>query len=165
MNLRLDIQSGSTTKSEITTSWPLIQNCYDKSPLIFRTQLPEVSCMILSSFKNVIIFNNTSADFVLISADVLLKMITILKELRITQLCSKNERTLSNWGKVLKIRALKTMHLVTGLLSYCATFAWLNIFLYLLHKNTWQYCVCTYFFGHQCVLTPLNRIFNIVFMS
>ena len=31
-----------------------------------------------------IIFNNTSADFVLISAAVLLEMTTILKELRIT---------------------------------------------------------------------------------
>ena len=40
-----------------------------------------------------IIFNNTSADFVLISADALLKMIIILKELRITQLWSYNERT------------------------------------------------------------------------
>ena len=38
------------------------------------------SCAILSSFKIVVIFNNTSADFVLISADVLLK---ILKELSI----------------------------------------------------------------------------------
>ena len=35
---------------------------------------------------------NTSADFVLISADVILE--TILKELRISKLCSKNERTL-----------------------------------------------------------------------
>ena len=51
----------------------------------------EHSCAILSSFKIVIIFNNTSADFVLISADVLLRMITILKELRDAQLCSKNE--------------------------------------------------------------------------
>ena len=41
----------------------------------------EHSCAILNSFKIVIIFNNTSADFVFISADVLLKMITILKEL------------------------------------------------------------------------------------
>ena len=31
---------------------------------------------------------NTSADYVLISADILLKIITILKELRIAQLCS-----------------------------------------------------------------------------
>ena len=45
----------------------------------------EHSCAILSSFKFVIIFNDTSADFILI---------TILKELRIAQLCSKNERTL-----------------------------------------------------------------------
>ena len=52
----------------------------------------ENSCSILSFFKLVMIFNNTSADFVLISADVLLKMITILKELRIAQLL--NERTL-----------------------------------------------------------------------
>ena len=48
----------------------------------------EHSCAILTSFKIVIIFNNTSTDFVLISADVILKMITILKELRIAQLCS-----------------------------------------------------------------------------
>ena len=50
--------------------------------------------MILSSFKIVIIFNNTSAEIKAKSADVLLKMITILKELRIAQLCSKTERTL-----------------------------------------------------------------------
>ena len=54
----------------------------------------EHSCAILSSFKIVVIFNNTSADFVLISADALLKMTTILKELRIAQLRSKNKRTL-----------------------------------------------------------------------
>ena len=54
----------------------------------------EHSCAILSSFKIVIIFNNTSAEIKTKSADVLLKMITILKELRIAQLCSKNERTL-----------------------------------------------------------------------
>ena len=51
---------------------------------------------ILSSFKIVVIFNNTSADFVLISADVLLKMITILKELRIAKLRSKIGGTLDN---------------------------------------------------------------------
>ena len=49
---------------------------------------------ILSSFKIVVIFNNTSADFVLISTDVLLEMTTFLKELRILQLRSKNKRTL-----------------------------------------------------------------------
>ena len=43
----------------------------------------------LISFKIAIIFNNTSADFVLISADVILKIIIILKELRIAQVCSK----------------------------------------------------------------------------
>ena len=57
--------------------------------------LLEHSCAILISFKIVVIFNITSADFVLISADVLLKMTTILKELRIAQLCSKSERTLA----------------------------------------------------------------------
>ena len=56
--------------------------------------LKKHSCTILSCFKIMIIFNNTSADFVLISADVLLKMTTILKELRITQLYSKSEQTL-----------------------------------------------------------------------
>ena len=50
--------------------------------------------MILSSIKIMIIFNNTSADFVFISADVLLKMTIILVELRIAQLCSRNEWTL-----------------------------------------------------------------------
>ena len=48
----------------------------------------EHSCTIVSSFKIVVIFNDTSADFVLSSADVILKITTILKELRITQLCS-----------------------------------------------------------------------------
>ena len=46
------------------------------------------SCAILSSLKIMIIFNDTSADFALMSADVLLKMIILLIELRIAQLCS-----------------------------------------------------------------------------
>ena len=54
----------------------------------------EHSCAILSSFKIVIIFDNTSSEIKTKSVDVLLKMITILKELRITQLCSRNEGTL-----------------------------------------------------------------------
>jgi hypothetical protein len=52
------------------------------------------SCMILSSFKIMIIFNNTSPEIKPKSADVLLNMITIFEELRIVQLCSKNEKTL-----------------------------------------------------------------------
>ena len=50
------------------------------------------SYTILSSFKIVVIFDSTSADVVLISTNVILE--TILKELRIAKLCSKNERTL-----------------------------------------------------------------------
>ena len=42
-----------------------------------------------------IIFNNSSSDFVLISADVNLKIVTILKELRIVQLCTKSGQTLA----------------------------------------------------------------------
>ena len=38
--------------------------------------------------------NITSADYVLMSADVVLKMTTILKEMRIIQQCSKSEQTL-----------------------------------------------------------------------
>ena len=57
--------------------------------------LLEHGCAILSSFKIVVIFNNASAEIKTKSADVLLKMTTILKELRIAQLCSKSERTLS----------------------------------------------------------------------
>ena len=48
------------------------------------------SCAILSSFKIVVIFNIIKTNPV----DVVLKMTTILKELRIAQLCSKNEQTL-----------------------------------------------------------------------
>jgi hypothetical protein len=55
------------------------------SPSILRTKLRD--CQF---FQNYYPFNNTSADFVLISADVLLKMIIILKEVRIA-----NGRTLA----------------------------------------------------------------------
>jgi hypothetical protein len=64
-----------------------------------KTLLPKVrlfldrSFAILSSLQIVDIFNNTSADFVLISGDLLLKMTTILKELRIAQQRSKNKWT------------------------------------------------------------------------
>ena len=54
----------------------------------------EHSYPILVSLKIVVIFEITSADFILISADVVLKMTTILKEMRIAQLCSKSEQTL-----------------------------------------------------------------------
>ena len=54
----------------------------------------DLSCTILSSLEIVVIFNNTSAEFVLISANVWSKMTTILKELRIGLLQSKNKRTL-----------------------------------------------------------------------
>ena len=47
----------------------------------------EHSCAILSSFKIVIIFNNTSAEIKTNSADILLEIITISKELKIAQLC------------------------------------------------------------------------------
>ena len=60
--------------------------CYAKMPIIKVRLFLNRSCAILSSFKIVVIFHNTSADFVLISADVLLKTTTILKELRIAQL-------------------------------------------------------------------------------
>ena len=52
--------------------------------------LLEHSCAILISFKIVVIFNTTSADIKTKSADVILKMTTILKEMRIAQLCSKS---------------------------------------------------------------------------
>ena len=41
-----------------------------------------------------VIFNTTSADIKTKSFDVALKMTTILKEMRIVQLCSKSELTL-----------------------------------------------------------------------
>ena len=65
----------------------------------------EHSCVILSSFKIVIIFNNASGEIKTKSADVLLKMITILKELRVAQLCSKNEWTLMfSWDNIFKVK-------------------------------------------------------------
>ena len=51
--------------------------------------------MILIFFKIVVVFNTISADFVLMSADVVLKTTTILKEMRISQLSSLNEHTLT----------------------------------------------------------------------
>ena len=50
----------------------------------------EHSCASLSSFKIVVISNIIKTN----SVDVVLKKTTILKKLRIAQLCSKNERTL-----------------------------------------------------------------------
>ena len=60
-------------------------------------QFLEHSCAILSSFKFVVIFNITSAEIKTKSADVLSQMTRILKELRIVQLWSKNERTLHKY--------------------------------------------------------------------
>ena len=48
--------------------------------------LLDPSCVILISYKTMVIFNNTSTD-------ILLKLATILKELRITYLQSKNKQT------------------------------------------------------------------------
>ena len=50
-----------------------------------------------SSFlsKIVVIFDDTSAE-IKTKSDVILKMTTMLKELRIEQLCSNNEQTLVN---------------------------------------------------------------------
>ena len=56
-------------------------------------------CTILISYKIVVLFNMTSADFVLTSADVVFISTTILKEMRIAQLSSKNERTLEKIGR------------------------------------------------------------------
>ena len=49
---------------------------------------------ILISFKIVVIVNTTSADIKRNSADIILKMTIILREMRMVQLCSQNERTL-----------------------------------------------------------------------
>ena len=60
-----------------------------------RFHLPnKVFTKILSSFKIVIILNITSAKIKTKSADVLLKRIILLIELKIAQLCSQNGQTL-----------------------------------------------------------------------
>ena len=55
----------------------------------------EHSWVIISAFKIVIFFNKTSTEIKTKAVDVLLKIINILKELRMAQLCSTNEETLS----------------------------------------------------------------------
>jgi hypothetical protein len=58
----------------------------------------------------VAIFNATSADIKTKSADVILKMTTILKEMRIAQLCSKSEPTfgiLRNFIQTIMIKKSK----------------------------------------------------------
>ena len=63
----------------------------------------------MQQFQNIIlyIFSRFQADFVLMSGDLVLKMTTILKEMRIAQPCSKSERTLVEmvvWQKSLNLR-------------------------------------------------------------
>ena len=61
---------------------------------IFKVR-SQCSCVILSYFKTVLFsMYIISTKIKSKSADILLKMTTILKELRIAQLCSKIERTL-----------------------------------------------------------------------
>ena len=56
-----------------------------------------------------VLFNITLADFVLMSADVILKSTTILKEMRIPQLSFLNERTLKKTFKI-EMHALDTFN-------------------------------------------------------
>ena len=67
-----------------------------RQPTKVRPFLDHSCCSILSSFKIVVIFNLTSAEIKTKSADIVLKMTIILKELRIAQLCPKNGWTLYN---------------------------------------------------------------------
>ena len=60
------------------------QNVHTKVRSFYHTVVQS----ILISFKIVLLFNITLADFVLMSADVVLKSNTILKEMRIVQLSS-----------------------------------------------------------------------------
>ena len=57
-----------------------------KDPPTKVRSLLEHSCAILISFKIEVIFNIKSADIKTKSADFILKMTTILKEMRIAQL-------------------------------------------------------------------------------
>ena len=67
------------------------------------------SCTVLISFKIVVIFNTTSAEIKTQSADAILKKATILKEMRIAQLCSKKERTL--WDFLKKFGLIRKLEL------------------------------------------------------
>ena len=51
------------------------------------------------------------------STDVVLKMTTILKEMKIAQLCSKSERTLDNWMYTRKIVLFTKVTINTQLLD------------------------------------------------
>ena len=83
-------------KTQVTTN---LDNIFFESSILFTVfkvrSLLEHSCAILISFKIVVIFNTTSAKSK--SADVILKMTTILKEMRIAQLYSKSELTLAHF--------------------------------------------------------------------
>ena len=74
----------------------VFQICSKLSKFFFKSGhfKKTVVLAILISFKIVVVFNSTSADSVLMSADVVLKTTTTLKEMRIAQLSSLKERTL-----------------------------------------------------------------------
>ena len=66
------------------------------SASLYIPWLKSVHFKISCFFKIVLVFNTTPVDFVLMSADVILKTTTILKEMRIAQISSKNVRTFSS---------------------------------------------------------------------
>ena len=74
-------------RSLLQKSYGVLISGYKKKnslPIAAKVRLfLEHSCAILSSFKIVIIFNDTSAEIKTKSTDVLLKIVTILEELRI----------------------------------------------------------------------------------
>ena len=66
----------------------------DQSSCFWSPSILRSSYAIFSWLNSIVIFNITPADIKTKSANVILKMTTILKELRIAQLCSKNGQTL-----------------------------------------------------------------------
>ena len=75
---------------------PIGEAFWQKDSLITHILFEQWLIMIFSPVANFAQQSIASAEFVLMSADVVLKMIIILSELRITRLCSKRERTLQN---------------------------------------------------------------------
>ena len=74
------------------------QTAKEIEQICFGVALHPVVKVCSCFFKVVVVFNTTPVDFVLMSADVILKTTTILKEMRIAQISSKNVRTFSSWS-------------------------------------------------------------------
>ena len=109
--------------------------------------ITKVRCAILISFKIVVIFNTTSADIKTKSADVILKMTTILKEMRIVQLFLKWTRTFSLFS---------SHHIFTWFKGHAYHFY--DVVVFMEANRAWKYLLVTEWTGQKnCSLKDLDN--------